>query len=210
MERRFHAKLAKTFLGECMIQILVITGSAAELIASANYIIDTIKGKTQPNRVTWLIWAVAVFTTTAAELSDGVTWSVLPVFMKGFCPLLIFLASFLNKKAYWKLGILDYSCGFLAILALSLWIVTSNPKVAIIFALASDFLAGTPTIIKIWKYPETESKAIYIVGIFSALTAVIAIKSWSFVETTFPIYLVAMNLLFVAIIFRKKFTRDKV
>jgi hypothetical protein len=47
---------------------------------------------------------------TGAALSDGVRRAVLPVFISGFGPFLIFVSSFVNKKAYWKLEKSDYIC----------------------------------------------------------------------------------------------------
>jgi hypothetical protein len=52
----------------------------------------------------------------------------LPVFMAGFSPLLIFIASFLIKKAHWKPSTFDYACGALSSLALILCYLTKDPS----------------------------------------------------------------------------------
>jgi hypothetical protein len=61
---------------------------------------------------------------------------------------LIFLASFVNKKAYWKLEKFDYICGISSALALLLWWLTKEPAIAIVFAIISDAFAAIPTLIK--------------------------------------------------------------
>ena len=81
--------------------------------------------------------------------------------MAGFLPLLIFLSSFVNKNSYWKLKKLDYICLALAVLALILWKITNNPLLAIIFSILADFFAALPLIIKIYKFPETETISAY-------------------------------------------------
>ncbi len=81
-----------------MFRYLVFAGAAVSVSAAFFYIRDTLKGDTKPNRVTFFIWAVAPLIATAAGLAKGVTWAVVPVFMAGFCPLLIFLSSFANPK----------------------------------------------------------------------------------------------------------------
>jgi hypothetical protein len=177
------------------------------LIGSAGYIADTVKGKTKPNRVTWGLSAVSVFVMVFAELSDGVTWSVLPLIATGLGPLLIFLVSFLNKNAYWKLGKLDYVCGACSVLALVLWKLTNDPALAILFGLLSDGMASVPTLIKSWKDPESESIIIFALGIPATLTSIIAIQSWSFVETAFPFYCLILNTIFVLVISRKNARR---
>lgn len=176
-----------------MLQYIVIIGAVAQFIGAFFYIRETIRGNTKPNKITWLVWTIAPLIGTIAALSDGVGWAVLPVFMAGFIPLLVFIASFVNKKAYWKLQPFDYICGILAILALVLWGITKEPVVAIIFSLTSNFFASIPTIIKSWKYPETESVSSYMAGLFSALTGFFALKTFGVEEIAFPMCLVLVN-----------------
>ena len=75
------------------IQYLVIVGAIVNLTGAISYIKETLKGNTKPNKVTWLLWAIAPLIATFAALSDGVRLSVLPIFMSGFGPLLVFIAS---------------------------------------------------------------------------------------------------------------------
>lgn len=185
-----------------MIQYLVLVGAAASLFGSFVYIRDTARGTTKPNRVTWLMWALAPLIATAAALSDGVRWAVVPVFMSGFGPVLVLIASLANPHAYWKLGLFDYLCGACSGLALVLWIITQEPVIAIALAIASDGFALLPTLIKSWRRPDTESGITYAVGIFSALTGLAAIQAWAFSEVAFPIYLVIANCSLIFAIYR--------
>ncbi len=187
-----------------MLQYLVIVGAAVQLLGAFSYIKDTLRGVTKPNKVTWLMWSIAPLIATAAALSDGVGWVVLPVFISGFCPLLVFIASFINPNAYWKLERFDYICGIFSVLALVLWAITNEPMVAIAFAIASDGFAAVPTLIKGWKYPETENMAPFTTGLFNSLTSFAAIKTWSFSEYGFPIYLVLINMLLALVIGRPR------
>lgn len=88
----------------------VILGAVILAIGSLSYLIDTLKGKVKPNRVTFFLWALAPLIAFAAEIKQGVGIQSLMTFMVGFSPLLIFLASFVNKKAEWKLGSFDFIC----------------------------------------------------------------------------------------------------
>jgi hypothetical protein len=187
-----------------MLEYLVLIAAFASLVAAFVYIHAMFKGETKPNRVTWFMWSIAPFIATAASLSSGVSWAVVPVFMSGLSPFLILIASFLHKKAYWKLSSFDYLCGILSILALVLWYLTREPNLAIIFAIISDATAAVPTLIKAWRNPETESAWPFIVGIFSPLTSFIVATTWMFSEIAFPIYLVSINILLVFSITKKK------
>src|SRR3989344_785767 len=101
-----------------MLQYLVFLGAAANIGGAFFYIRDTLYRKTKPNRATWFMWSLAPLIATGAALSSGVGWAVLPVFMSGFGPLLVFIASFVNKNSYWKLEQFDYWCGLFSVLAL--------------------------------------------------------------------------------------------
>lgn len=185
-----------------MLQYMVLIGAAVNVYGIFFYIRDTIRGKTKPNKITWLMWAIAPMIATAAALSDGVRWAVLPVFMAGFMPLLVFISSFVNPKSYWKLEVFDYICGTCSILALVLWWITKEPLIAIIFSIISDGFAAAPTIIKSWKYPETESIEAYTTGLFNSLTSFFALKKFSISELAFPIYLTITSLILIIAVSR--------
>ncbi|MDP2930645.1 MAG: hypothetical protein Q8N56_03520 [bacterium] len=190
-----------------MLQYLVFVGAAASIFGTAAYIKDTLKGLTKPNRVTWLMWSVAPLIGAFAGFAKGAGWAALPVFMAGFCSLLILIASFANRNAYWKLEKFDYFCGFFSILALLLWGITKEPLVAIIFSIISDGFAAIPTLVKSWKHPETETLAPYVVGIFTSLTSFTAVKTWDFSSVAFPVYLVLMNNLLTFAILKGRFIK---
>lgn len=185
-----------------MFQYIVFLGAITQLIGIVIYIKETVRGNIKPNKVSWLMWAVAPLIASAAAYSDGVRWAVLPVFMAGFTALLVFIASFINPKSYWKLELFDYICAFCSILALILWAITKQPLVAIIFSIISYIFSAVPTITKAWKYPKTESIWTYVAGLFNAITCFFALKIFSIAELAFPIYLVLESSLFITIIYK--------
>jgi hypothetical protein len=178
-----------------MLEYLVFVSASATLLSAFVYIRLMFKGGAKPNRVSWLMWTIAPFIATTAAISSGVGWAVLPVFMAGFSPLLIFVASFVTKQSYWKLASMDYACGILSIFAIMLWLLISNPNVAIVLAIAGDALAAVPTLKKAWNHPNTESVWPYLTGVFSALTSYTVARLWTFSEYAFPTYLIVINTL---------------
>jgi hypothetical protein len=187
-----------------MLQYLVLVGAAINAAGALRYIRDTLRGTTKPNRVTYLMWAIAPLIATAAALSRGVTWAVVPVFMSGFCPFMVFLSSFVNRSGYWKLGILDYICGASSALALILWAITDEPIIAISLAILSDGLAALPTLVKAWFHPETETGIAYVFAIVSSSTSFAAVQHWTFVECGFAIYLLILSSLLSFSVYRRR------
>ena len=192
------------------LQYLVFLGAIVQLIGIFSYIKDTLKGKTKPNKITWLMWSIAPMIATVAALSSGVGISILPVFMSGFGPFLVFISSLANKNSYWKLQKFDYFCGAFSILALILWIITKNPNIAILFSILSDASAAAPTIIKAWKHPETESINAYTTGLFNIFTGFFAIQTWNFSSLAFSVYLIISNTLITLFIWRGKIKKQKI
>ena len=180
-----------------MFEILVSIAALATLVAAVAYIRSMFKGQTKPNRVTWLMWTIAPFTAAFAAFSSGATWAAVPVFMSGFSPFLILLASFVNKRAYWKLSAFDYACGALSSLAFVFWYITVNPNIAIVFAIFSDALAAVPTLKKAWRNPDSEFSWPFLVGVFSPMTSFFVTRTWVFSDIAFPAYLIFINILLV-------------
>jgi len=178
----------------------VFVGVILNLIGGLSYLIDTILGKTKPNKVTWLLWALAPLIAFTAEIKQGVGLASLMTFMVGFNPLLIFLASFVNKKSSWKINRFDIACGALSMLGIILWIITRVGNVAILFSIAADALAGIPTVIKSYKAPETESYLIYLMAAVSALITLLTIDVWNFQHWGFPLYILLLAMLIFVLI----------
>lgn len=178
-------------------------GAAVNILGTSTYVWQTLRGRTRPNKMTFLMWSIAPFIGAVAAFADGVLWPAVTILAAALCPFSIFLASFVNPNAYWRLTASDYICGALSLLGLVLWLVTDEPVLALVFALLSDALATAPTMIKAWRHPETESALSYLGSSFSGLMGIIAATAWTFSEVAFPLYLfLTMGLIGVAAIRR--------
>jgi hypothetical protein len=171
----------------------VYVGSAIGALGAAVYLRDTLRGTTKPNRVTWLLWAVAPLLAAAVELDEGVGLRTLPTFMVGFMPLLVFIGSFHNPASVWKIRRIDYACGAVSVVGTLIWLVTRNGILAISAAIAADFMAGVPTLTKSWTHPETETVHTYIGAVISMLIVLLTIQNWSFDVAAFPAFIVCMG-----------------
>lgn len=192
----------------------VIVGVIIQFIGGLSYLIDTVKGKVQPNKVSWLLWCIAPLVAFAAEVTQGVGIESLATFITGFVPLLVFTASFFNRKAQWKLTTFDMVCGGLSLLGIALWYITKVGNIAIVFSILADFLAAIPTIIKSYHEPETENDLVYLLGIVNAGIVLLVIPTWSFANYGFPLYLLFVQLILVILIrfkagalLKKQFTK---
>ena len=177
-----------------------ILGAVIFFFGSIGYFVETIKGKVKPNRVTWFLWALAPLIAFTAQINQGVGIQSLLTLMAGLIPLVIFLASFINKNAYWKIGRLDIVCGTLSVLGLVLWQITGVGNLAIIFAVLADALAAFPTVVKSYNEPETENYVLYFANAISAAITILTIKTWNFATYGFSVYLLVICMLLTILI----------
>ena len=171
----------------------VFLGVAIGAVGSLAYMRDTLRGTTQPNRVTWLLWAFAPLLASAVEFRSGVGLRTLTTFIIGFMPLLIFVASFHNPSAVWKIRRLDYACGALSLAGTAAWLATQNGVVAIVAAIAADFLAGVPTMMKSWSHPESESVSSYIGAVINSGILLLTVVHWTTEVVAFPLFILCVG-----------------
>ena len=169
-----------------------------------------LRGKTKPNLVTWFIWALAPMIGSWLQWQAGARLSILPVFMAGFNPVLVIIIALWIKTGYWKIKIFDIVCGVSAVFALVLWVITRNLSISVLFAILSDALASVPTLIKSWKFPETETYTAYLGGIIANLLGLLIIKNWIFSIYSLGIYFVLMNTTIIFFIFRKTMFKEEI
>jgi len=188
----------------------IYLGVALQFFGGMSYLIGTVKGTVKPNRVTWFMWILAPALAFFAQIQQGVGIEAWSTFIVWFVPLLIFIASFVNKKAEWKIQKLDIICGILSFIGLILWMVTKVGNVAILFAILADLLACIPTIVKSWIDPDTENDSVFLFGSINSILSLLVITNWHFENYAFMAYLLFANgLLAILIRFKigKIFTR---
>ncbi len=178
----------------------IYVGTVLGALGTAVYLRDTLRGTTSPNRVTWLLWAVAPLLAAAVELHDGIGLRALPTLMLGLMPLLVFVASFHDAAAVWRIRRLDYACGAMSVVGTVVWLATRNGVLAISAAIVADFLAGLPTLTKSWSHPETETVYTYVGAVMSMAVVLLTVTDWTFEVAAFPIFIVCMGSVEVVLI----------
>lgn len=173
-------------------QNFIYLAAVLNLVGAAVYIVATLQGKTKPNRVSWFMWALTPMVAFAAMLSQGVGVSALTTFTSGFGPLLVLIASFVNKKSYWKATRFDMICGALSLVGLVLWLITRTGNIAILFSVLADGLAAIPTLVKTYKDPESENYTAFTLSAVAAAITLLTINTWTFEYYAFPIYLLTI------------------
>lgn len=156
------------------------------------------------------MWALVALIGTGAALSAGADlWGTARIFLAGFIPLLVFVASFINKNSYWKLSFFDAVCGFFSLVALVCWGLAESPRIAILLAAIGDGFAALPTVVKTWRYPETETGTTFVASLISVLLVLPSIPVWNIENASFQVYLIVINTALVIAAYRQRFFKAR-
>ncbi len=152
---------------------LGIVSSIIFLIGDLPYVIDTIKGKTKPQRTSWGIIFFLNSVGFANQWASGARNSLwlfgASVIMTGA----IFFASlFKGVGGHAKLDFLVLAA---ALVGVGLWFVFDSPAVSVVVTWVVAIFSLLPTIAKAKKHPETETKITWLLGAISTLLAAISV-----------------------------------
>lgn len=166
------------------------------LIASLGglyYLAETLAGRAQPNRVTYLLWGLFPLVIFAAQRAKGVAGPSWATLVAGLTPLLIVSASLACPGAYWRSAPRDYALMGAALLGIVLWAWTDNPNLALLLALLADALASVPTLIKAYRQPQSESWVAYGISTLGFGLSLLSIRSHTLESTAFLAYVFFLN-----------------
>lgn len=177
------------------------------VIANLGYIRDTLKGNTKPNRVTWFLWGVVPLIAYLASKQGGGGPQALYSLVLAIMAFVVFGASFINKRAYWKLTRFDLACGLVSLAAATLLFSADAAVAVLALSLLADFFAGLPTLIKAFRHPSTETGWTFALEIVTSIIILMTISDWRFVNYAFALYILLMNAAFtILLVIRPRWT----
>jgi len=183
-----------------------LLGGALSLLGGASYIRDILRGESQPNRVSWLLWGVATTMVGVAQIREGVGLQWLLSLAIGLGDFAVIAASFVSRAGVWKLGLFDYACGVASLAGLTLWAVTNDATIAIVSFILADAMACIPTLVKSWSTPTSESIAPYACTMVGAIVTLATVTTWSSGAVAFSLWIAGINGVFVVLIRRRPLT----
>ena len=178
----------------------VFFGAALTMAGAIGYARETVRGHTQPNRVTWLMWTLAPTIAGFAQLTEGVGTGAVLAFSVGLGPFIIFLATFVNTHAHARLGPFDIGCGVFSLLALILWLTLGSGTVAIVMSILADGFGALPTVTKSLRAPESEHPGVFRNSALNGTITLASIHHWTFATWSFPAWILFICLLLYLLI----------
>lgn len=181
-----------------MQELLVILAGAIALGGYVPYAFDIVKGRAQPSRSARFMFMFLLLVTilqqtavqsgsliafTAGELIGSVTILVLAI-----------------KYGVGGLARLDLACYGLLVVDVVVWLSTGNALIALHLSVLADLIAFTPTLVKTWHQPKSETALFFISGIAAPALNILATGRYNYAVLLFPVYLALANLAEVLLI----------
>ena len=163
--------------------------SVIVILASVPYVVNVVKKRVKPERISWLLWTMLGATYFAGAIqSDGVI----------IFALADLLASTVTFILSFKYGVggksrFDRICLAVAIVAFILLLVADNILYGLILAIFVDAIGSMLTIRKLLKDRTSEPKMIWGLYIIAASLAIAALDNFSFESLLFPVYVIVID-----------------
>jgi len=187
------------------ISIYALAGISAGIINTIGlvpYIRDIFRHKTKPERAMWWIYAVLFSLLFAAQLKAGASWLLCVTAAYILSSILIAILSL--RYGYGSFHKRDMFSLVIVALGLLLWLITSQPLLAIILVIIVDFAGFWLTLFKTWHAPRSETLVAWELACLAAIISVFSIKTVSLSVIIYPLYAVlGSGLLVCEIIYRR-------
>lgn len=170
-----------------IIEIAGYLSGVAMLISFAPYLKDIFLGKTKPERMSWLIWAVLGSISFFSQFAKGASFSLIMPGAQAIGDLFIFILAikygfggFLKRDIMALIG---------ASIGLFLWYLTKEAAVALFIAIFIDATGVILTVFKSYENPTTETISSWFFVFISGLLSCLAVGSLNFILLVFPFYI---------------------
>lgn len=171
--------------------VLSAMSVGAFLLAAPPYIIDTIRGKTKPERATWFIWSVLGTIAFIAQLDLGATWSLLFTGLDTLGCVCAFFLSLRYGIGGWTF--LDKIALGVAAFGVAVSLITHAPIVALGGVIAADASGSFLTIRKTYHMPDSETTISWLLVSIGAGCSLLLVRSLKVGLLLYPIYLFMAN-----------------
>ncbi|QBF30128.1 hypothetical protein [Thalassococcus sp. S3] len=169
-----------------------ITSALLSLCAFVPYASDTLRGRTQPQRASWLIWSVLGSIALGSQIFEGASTSLwFATIQVGGTILILFLAVLHGAGPFLKRGdryvLAAAACGLL------LWMMTDTAAYALAITITISLLGGLVTIRKAYRDPRSETMVTWFCSFVAAGFAILSVGQVDLVLMAYPMYLLVLN-----------------
>lgn len=170
-----------------------LVSGALVIISIVPYSIRTYQGKIHPNLTSWTLWSFIGFVLLLTYKSSGAEANIWPAVFGFVNPLLITVLILRERGGWTKPNRIEVICLVFCLLSLGLWLGVRDDRelsqYALYVAIVADACAGIPTIIFVWKQPESDRPFAWAFFSVGYGMAIFAITEHTFANYALPLYM---------------------
>lgn len=167
------------------------------------YILDIIKGKTQPHIYSWLVWGLITIIAFALQISEGGGSGSYVTLAAAIITFIIFFLGLKNGKK--DITSMDTLFFVLSLVSILIWVLAKQAVISAILLSVITIIAFIPTIRKSWNKPYEETLFTWELNTFRHGLSILALEQYNLVTTLYPALWVFANGLFsIMIIIRRR------
>ena len=185
-------------------QLLGAIAIGLTIIAYYPYISSIIQGKTKPHVFSWVIWGTSTCIVFLAQLADkggAGAWVI------GFSGIISIYVAFLAyiKRSDSSITRIDRLFFIVAMTALPIWYLTSDPLWAVVILTTVDVLGFAPTFRRSYIRPFEEQLMFYVVMALRNIVVLSALENYSLTTVLFPATIAIACLIFsLMVVYRRR------
>lgn len=183
-----------------MKEFLAIIAALMAIVGNVPYLMDVIKKRVQPHPYTWLVWTLVSGITFFGQLAKGAGVGVIPTAAAEIFTVIIFIFSL--QYGFKQIKRTDTYFFLIALAGLIPWVLTKDPTISVIIAVAIDIVAFIPTIRKTWKKPQTETPVLYGMNVTRHILTLFSLQAYNIATTLHSIAMIVTNSIMTTIILR--------
>lgn len=185
-----------------MKETYIAISTVLALISPFVYAKAILRGEAKPHRTTRLILLLITSLATMSLFAQKDTVAIWLAGVSTLQSILIFALSIKYGMGGWSK--MDLLCMLIAVSGIVLWQTTNNPSLALYASILADFVGMVPALIKTYRFPETEIWTFYAIDVCAGFFSLLAVKSFTLQQFSYPLYIILINLFMVLLSLRRK------
>jgi hypothetical protein len=182
--------------------VFLVLSTLLPIYSPILYTKSILKGEAKPHRTTRFVILLTTILTTLALFAAHDRVAIWLSAISALQAVAIFALSLKYGMGGWAKT--DIVCLVLALVGIVVWKTTTNPLYGVYFGILADFLGVIPTIIKTYRFPESELWSYFAIDTVAGMFNLLALPQMTFQTAVYPLYIVFINGIIAILAIRPK------
>lgn len=156
------------------------------------YAADLVKGRAKLARSTRVLFLLLMLVVLVVQSREFTGWVLFLTVGEVLSQALLFILAI--RYGVGGLSRSDIICYIAFAMSLSAYLMTKDAALALTLLIVTDAIAFTPTVVKIWRDPSSDTWMYFVVGgVGAAGAALLARDTNTYMEIAFPVYILVAD-----------------